>query len=62
MDRIIDHSADKTAVKRRQGLEDSGGSNKPRMTTKGWKLLIQWMDKTTFWIPLKDLKELQSMW
>jgi hypothetical protein len=24
---------------------------------KGWKLLVQWKDKTTSWIPLKDMKE-----
>jgi hypothetical protein len=57
MDEIMDHSADEMAVRREQGLEDSGGSTKPKMTTKGWKLLVQWKDKTTSWIPLKDLKK-----
>jgi hypothetical protein len=28
-----------------------------RRTTKGWKLLVQWKDETTTWVPLKDLKE-----
>jgi hypothetical protein len=27
------------------------------MTTKGWKLLIEWLDGTMDWLPLKDLKE-----
>jgi hypothetical protein len=27
------------------------------MTTKGWKLLIEWKDCMTDWLPLKDLKE-----
>jgi hypothetical protein len=27
------------------------------MTTKGWKLLVEWRDGTTDWLPLKDLKE-----
>jgi hypothetical protein len=27
------------------------------MTTKGWKLLIEWRDGTTDWLPLKDLRE-----
>jgi hypothetical protein len=48
MDEIIDHQKDATAL--------SKGDTTP-MTTKGWKLLVQWKDKTTSWIPLKDLKE-----
>jgi hypothetical protein len=27
------------------------------MTTKGWKLLVEWKDGSTDWLPLKDLKE-----
>ena len=27
------------------------------VTTKGWDLLVEWIDGTTSWIPLKDLKE-----
>jgi hypothetical protein len=27
------------------------------MTTKGWKLHLEWKDGTTDWLPLKDLKE-----
>jgi hypothetical protein len=27
------------------------------MTTKGWKLLVEWKDGLTDWLPLKDLKE-----
>jgi hypothetical protein len=29
--------------------------------TKGWKLLMQWKDGTSPWIPLKDLKELNPV-
>jgi hypothetical protein len=35
----------------------SDGTQMPRMTTKGWKLLVRWKDGTSNWIPLKDLKE-----
>jgi hypothetical protein len=28
-----------------------------QMTTKGWKLLVEWKDSMTDWLPLKDLKE-----
>jgi hypothetical protein len=27
------------------------------MTTKGWKLLVEWKDGSADWLPLKDLKE-----
>jgi hypothetical protein len=27
------------------------------MTTKGWKLLVEWKDGMMDWLPLKDLKE-----
>jgi hypothetical protein len=27
------------------------------MTTKGWKLLVEWKDGSTDLLPLKDLKE-----
>ena len=28
----------------------------PKRTTKGWKLLVEWKDGSSNWIPLKDLK------
>jgi hypothetical protein len=58
MDEIIDHKADGTAVPKEEGFtETSGEGRKPKMTTRGWKILVLWKDKTTTWIPLKDLKE-----
>jgi hypothetical protein len=27
------------------------------MTKKGWKLLVEWKDGLTDWLPFKDLKE-----
>jgi Reverse transcriptase (RNA-dependent DNA polymerase) len=33
------------------------GSNAVRQTTKGWKLLVNWKDGTSDWVPLADLKE-----
>ena len=28
-----------------------------RITTKGWKLLVEWDDGTSSWIPLKDIND-----
>ena len=33
------------------------GKEHPRQTTKGWKLLVNWKDGTSSWVPLKDLME-----
>ena len=55
---IIDHNTDRNAVSKDDGyVEEPGGNGIPRRTMKGWKLLVQWRDGTTNWIPLKDLKE-----
>jgi hypothetical protein len=55
---IIDHKSDGNAVVKDDGFtEQPDGTRMPRMTTKGWKLLVQWKDGTSNWIPLKDLKE-----
>ena len=35
----------------------SGSNAVHRGTMKGWKLLIQWKNRSTSWSPLKDLKE-----
>jgi hypothetical protein len=36
---------------------DKQGKQKPRITTQGWSLLVEWKDGSTSWIALKDLKE-----
>jgi hypothetical protein len=33
------------------------GQPRLRMSTAGWKLLIQWRDGSETWVPLKDMKE-----
>ena len=34
----------------------SSGMLKPKVTTQGWSLLVQWCDGSSSWEPLKDLK------
>ena len=33
------------------------GHKRLQCTTKGWKLLVEWKDGQSTWVPLKDLKE-----
>jgi hypothetical protein len=58
MKEITDHKVDGNAVCKDDGFTTGkNGERKPRMTTKGWKLLVSWKDGSTTWVPLKDLKE-----
>jgi hypothetical protein len=58
MSEIIDHRKNGHAVSKDDGfVEMPNGTRKPRRTTQGWDLLVQWKDGTSDWTPLKDLKE-----
>jgi hypothetical protein len=52
MQDIIDHRKDGSAVSHDDAyVVDRHGSKKRRLTTQGWKLLVQWKDGTTSWEP-----------
>ena len=59
MEGIIDHKKDEsTAIsKDDKYISCPRGQRRLRKTTKGWKLLVKWKDKSESWIHLKDLKE-----
>jgi len=58
MKEIVDHETDRSAILKDDGFfEDNRGRRRPKQTTRGWKLLVEWKDQTTSWVPLKDLKE-----
>ena len=45
MSEIIDHKTDGKALSKDDGLYlDRYGKQQPRMTTRGWKLLVEWRD------------------
>lgn len=56
---IIDYDKDEsTAVpKSDKWVVTKRGNKRLRMSTVGWKLLVQWKDGSESWIPLKDMKE-----
>ena len=55
---IIDHKCDSTAIPKEQGwLTLAHGSKRRIVTTKGWKLKVQWEDGSSSWIPLSTIKE-----
>lgn len=57
MNEIVDHRKDGTAIEKDNGYTGTGSNRKPRKTTKGWQLLIEWKDESTTWVDLKDVKE-----
>ena len=57
MDEIVDYEKDGSAVAADDQYITANGRQHSRKTTKGWKLCIQWMDGSTSWEALKDLKE-----
>jgi hypothetical protein len=55
---IMDNGMDRSAVPVDDAYYvDPNGRRSRQMMMKGWKLLMEWKDGTTDWIPLKDLKE-----
>ncbi len=55
---ITDHKKDGLALSKDDGfIENRHGQRRPKLTMRGWKLLVSWKDGSTDWIPLKDLKE-----
>ena len=58
MSEIVDHASDATAIGADDGFYlDRYGKTKPKMTTRGWKLLVEWKDGNMSWVALKDMKE-----
>ena len=57
LDEIIDHRKSEEAVPIEQGLYTTKtGTQRRRMSTKGWLICVIWKDGSTNWIVLKDLK------
>ena len=54
---IVDHKKDNSAVPMAEGMyQTRTGSERNKVTTRGWSLLVQWKDGSTSWEKLKDLK------
>ena len=57
LDEISDHRKDNSAIPISDGSYTSRNGNQvPTMTTRGWKLLVEWKDGSSTWVPLKSLK------
>ena len=55
---IVDAKSDDTAVKKEDGwITMPNQLRRKKITTRGWKLKVQWEDGSESWVPLKVLKE-----
>jgi hypothetical protein len=58
LDEIIDHAKDNSAIPISDGFTVGYNGNRiPKKITRGWKLLCQWKDGSTSWVPLVELKD-----
>ena len=58
LDEILSHSTNDSAVNKRDAfITTKGGRKRPRKSTIGWKILVQWKDGSEEWVPLKVMKE-----
>ena len=55
---IIGHRANKAAMTKENGfIEHANGHRKPKKTTHGWEIEVEFRDSTTTWMSLRDVKE-----
>ena len=54
---ITDHKRDDSAIQIADGtIRSANGTEKPKKTTRGWYLLVQWKDGRVSWEKLSDIK------
>ena len=63
IDSIIDHQRDlsQAILMEDKHITTKSRQKRLRKTTKGWKLLIKWKDKSKAWINLTDMKEVHPV-
>ena len=55
---IVDHKSDETAITKENGYTESSNGNRiPKITSRGWLMLVLWRDGSMSWVKLKDLKD-----
>ena len=55
---IIDHECDDTvAIHKDNGTYESNGTKKRKITTKGWKIKVEWKNGSSTWVPLRIVKD-----
>ena len=58
---IVNYRRNKQAIDKADQYCKHGGTNIKKKTTTGWDLEVEWVDGSTSWVSLKDLKESNSL-
>ena len=58
---IVGHRKNKRAIDKADQFRMTNGKSTKKQTTAGWDLEVEWADGSTSWLPLKELKETNSM-
>lgn len=57
LDKIVEHWKDNMANPMSEDtVRSNNGQEKPKKTTRGWHLLVQWKDGSMEWVKMKDLR------
>jgi hypothetical protein len=57
MHEIIDHKKTSDAISEEASYYSTKSGPKPKRTTRGWRLLVEWKDGTNTWVSLADIKD-----
>ena len=58
MNKNTDHRKDNADIPIYDGImRGHNGNESPKITTRGWQLLVEWKDGSTSWMKLTDLKD-----
>ena len=57
MQEIVDLEKKNSALREEDAYYSTKSGPKPKRTTKGWRLLVEWKDGSSSWVPLADLKD-----
>ena len=57
MQEIVDHSKHDSALQEGDAYYTTKAGPKPKRTTRGWRLLVEWKDGSSSWIPLAGMKD-----
>jgi hypothetical protein len=59
---IVGHEKDAAAISKDQGYTvNTSGCRKPEKTTHGWKIEVEFRDRTTTWTNMKSVKEVNPI-
>ena len=58
---IVGHRKNKRAIDKADQYRMANGKSRKKQTTAGWDLEVEWADGSTSWLPLKELKETNSV-